>query len=157
MKRTINCTAATVALSVCAICHAWNLIQLLRCLTASERALVDVFPSAGLMLAYMAAVCIFNWCSLHSGSRPYRLVALAATVTHLVCALIQGAAVQAMMKGAGEWLRYGLLIPAVINLPMGSVHVIEWGHSLLPWGTAVFFALNLAVLVLRLHVVQENN
>lgn len=157
MRTTVNCTASTVALSVCAICHVWNFIQLLRVLTSDGRALNSACPSVGVMVSYMAAVCIFNWCALHSGSQSYRRIALTATVAHLVCALIQGASAQAMVQGAGEWLRYGLILPAVINLPMGSIHGIGWEYSLFPWGTAMFFALNLAVCVLRLHHTQEDN
>ena len=157
MKTAINCTVSTVALSVCAICHVWNIIQLLRVLTSDECTLNHACPSVGLMVVYMAAVCIFNWCSLCSGSRSYRRVALTATSAHLVCALIQGASAQAMVQGAGDWMRYGMILPAAVNLPMGSIHGIRWEYSLFPWGTAIFFALNLAVWVLRLRHIREDN
>ena len=140
---------STFSLMACAICHVWAVIQLLRATSSPARGLEGGFPSGGMVVVYMAAVCLFNWFAPGSGSAPYLWVALLSTTSHLVCALVQGAAAQALLRGAEDWLGYGVSLFALANLPMGGAQVIARTGSLVPWGSAIFFALNLAVVVLR--------
>ena len=151
MNTRISSAVSTVALMGCTICHVWTGIQLLRVLTAPERGMDSAGPSLSLVLFYMAAVCVFNWFALDSGSVAYRRAAVGATMLHLVGALLQGAAAQVVVQESDSWLQSAVAIVAVVNLPMNGVDVISRADSLIPWGTAMFFALNLAAVVLRLR------
>ena len=111
--------------------------------------------SAPLVLLYMIAVFFFNWYALTSGSEGYRRAALIITILHLVGALLQGAAAEAILTTgarADNWIvTWGVALPAILNLPMNSTDVIYHTSSLIPWGTTAFFAVNLAVVAVRMR------
>lgn len=155
MNKQLSCAVSTGAMTVCTICHVWMLIQLLRVWVNPERSVTGAGASVPLMIVYMLAVCLFNWHALNSGSGVYRRVAVVSTSLHLAGAVLQGAASQALMSAGSEWMRFGLFVPAVLNLPMNSMETLCRLDSLLPWGTALFFALNLTVLCVRIHKIPE--
>jgi len=155
MSKQVSCAVSTASMTVCVICHVWTVIQVLRVWISSDRTLASAGVSAALMAVYMLAVCLFNWHALDSGSRVYRRVAFLSTILHLVGAVLQGAASEALQSAGGSWLRLGVAVPSVLNLPMNSLETIYRLDSLIPWGTALFFALNLAVLAVRMHKMPE--
>jgi len=155
MNKQISCAVSTAAMAVCSICHAWMLIQVLRVWASPDRTLASAEVSVALMVIYMLAVCLFNWHCLNSGSLVYRRVAVFSTALHLAGAVLQGAASEAVQSTGSNWLRLGVAIPSVLNLPMNSLETLYHLDSLLPWGTALFFAVNLAVLSLRMRKKPE--
>lgn len=155
MTRRFHSAAATGALIACCVCHVWTWIQVLRDFFGLEEQMDYAGPGLSCVLLYMAAVCLFNWYALNSGSRAYRRMALVVTALHLGAALLQGAAAEAVLlagQGREGWvMTVGVILPAVLNLPMDSTQVIRQLGSLIPWWTSLFFAANLVVVLLRLR------
>lgn len=157
MGNRLSTSIATCALTACAVCHIWALVELLRRFTNGWE--LQGGASAPLMLLYMIAVFLFNWCALTSGSEKYRHAALIITILHLAGALLQGAAAEAILTtGArtdGWIMTWGLALPAALNLPMNSMDVVYRQSSMMPWVTTAFFAINLAVVAARMRRLAE--
>ena len=131
------------------------MIQVLRPFLNEGRAAVGNSATPWYVLLYMLAVCLFNWFALTSGNRTYRGIAFFGTTVHLLAALLQGisaGAVRMLSLGGEHWLMsVGVRLPALLNLPMNSTAVIRELNSRLPWGTALFFGLNLLVAAIRMR------
>lgn len=155
MKGRLNGTIATCALSACVVCHIWAWIVIAKEYAHGGIQGIRGGISFSLVVLYMVSVCLFNWYAVTSRSERYRRMALVVTAVHLAGALLQAAAAEAVMAGSahsGGWIMTcGIALLAVLNLPMNSTEVIWNLPSLLPWGTACFFALNLAVVALRMR------
>lgn len=155
MKGRLNGAVATCALSACVVCHIWAWIVIAKEYTHGGIEGIRCGISFSLVVLYMVSVCLFNWHAVNGQSERYRRMSLVVTAIHLACALLQAAAAESVMVGSGNgggWIMtYGITLPAVLNLPMNSTEVIWNLSSLLPWGTACFFALNLAVIALRMR------
>lgn len=153
MNRRLHSAAATGALIACCVCHVWTWLQVLRAYFGLEEQMEYTGPGLSCVVLYMAAVCLFNWHALKSESRAYRRMALVVTAFHLGAALLQGAAAEAVLlagQGREGWvMTVGVILPAVLNLPMDSTQVIRQLGSLIPWWTSLFFAANLVVVLLR--------
>ncbi len=155
MERKISSTAATAALIACSVCHVWALLQLLRDFLEREQERFGSGPGLPCMLLYLGAVCLFNWFALTSESRAYRRLALAATTIHLSAALLQGAAAWGVLmsgqRRAGGLLELGVKISSALNLPLDSAGVVGDPGSFVPWLISFFFAVNLAMVLIRLR------
>lgn len=159
MRKALSQLVATCSLTGCVVCHVWALIVVIREFAQGGISEVGKGVSTPLVLLYMAAVCLFNWHAVTSGSGSYRKAALVLTAVQLAGALVQGAAAEAIVTaetlGGSSLAEYGIALPAILNLPMNSTAVIRQPASLLPWLTAGFFAANLAVISFRIRRTAE--
>lgn len=155
MSKGLGGNVTTWALTGCAVCHVWALIVVAREMMQDGFDGVGAGVSPALVLIYMVCVCLFNWFAVSCGGGSYHRAALILPAVHLAAALLQGAAAQALLasgiQNGARHVAVGVVLPAVLNLPMNSTHVIRQPGSVLPWLTAGFFAVNLAVAVFRLR------